>query len=176
MEQGHEKFVSIEYDKWNNYYKPLEQTNKQLLSELQAERRNQEATIGIHIDNYERGDFLKNVLMFKISYVHGGEKAMTLLKDFDFRAYITNLINGNSYGDPRYYGRYGDNYSKKIVIFEDDLISKRNELQQLKDECIEAENKIKQAKVDLENKKQQIKKEAKESLPRWVRWLAKVKV
>lgn len=31
---NHEKYVSIDYDKWEKYYKPLEDTNKRLIKEL----------------------------------------------------------------------------------------------------------------------------------------------
>lgn len=34
MEKIHEKYISIEYEKWNNYYKPLEEENKRLEMEL----------------------------------------------------------------------------------------------------------------------------------------------
>jgi hypothetical protein len=52
--QGHEKYVSIEYDKWENYYKPIEQKLKRVERELKEERDDKQVRITLRLDDFHR--------------------------------------------------------------------------------------------------------------------------
>jgi len=155
---GGEKYISIDYNKWESYYKPLEVLNKELKSEI-FELRNK---LSIEIDKKEISIRLK---LSTLSYHDYGNKGnitvgvysldtRTIL-DINTDYFVQELkkeMYKHSMTDP---GRWVNNLltEDKLYKFYDDLQNSRQELQ---------------------NKRMEIATQINK-LPRIIRWIFKIK-
>lgn len=82
MSEPHEKYVSIEFDRWNNYYKILEEINK----DLQYQVDNKDIKISMwRSHGFGHGDWYR-VGRIEVG-IHGG----STIKDFDRKEFIQHL-------------------------------------------------------------------------------------
>lgn len=93
-----EKFVTIQYDLWNSKYKPMEETNIQLLETLKREREEKKAEIYLHYFNYGHSTVRSiGYLDINTQFYHPSwrckeyitEAIQNLLKDAEFPYYST---------------------------------------------------------------------------------------
>jgi hypothetical protein len=151
-----EKYISIEYTLWNDYYKPLEDLNKKLLERIEELKANSKIYLYISCANYRSARIEHTVIGFlNIDIREALPPAIQISKVELLQAINTTINNEN-------YFRVGRD---RIKIFNEDEIAKAKDI--IRD-YEASEIKFKAAVLELEQEKKKI--------PAFVRWLFNIKI
>lgn len=145
---NHEKYISIDYDKWESFYKPLENKLKRVEQELETEKRNKQHKVYMRFSSMYSSSIRDNVELATVEL-----NVPTIFNDKFTR----------EFGEALQHFMYGSHYSRnrKIMILDEDHVK---------------EALIKIGKAREESNQFQLRFEMwYMNLPKFIKWLFKLK-